>query len=129
MTFVDTNYFLRFLLNDVESQHKIAKKLFVDGLDRKIQLATSLIVYFEIYRVLVSFYKKDKKEISKALRNILKLSFIKIPDREILFESLKVFDSTNFDLEDCFNIAYAKEYGAKEFMTFDQKLAKQFKTF
>jgi len=38
MTFVDTNYFLRFLLADVESQHQTAKELFRNAALGKVKL-------------------------------------------------------------------------------------------
>ena len=58
MVFVDTNYFLRFLLNDVSDQHASARQLFEDGARGVRQLCTSLVVMFEVYWVLSSFSVK-----------------------------------------------------------------------
>ena len=49
MIFVDTNYFVRFLLRDVELQFGKARKLFEDAADGRKVLFTSTIVIFEIY--------------------------------------------------------------------------------
>ena len=57
MIFIDTNYFLRFLLKDNEKQFIEVKKLFEKAILGEIDLYTSLIVIFEIYWVLSSFYK------------------------------------------------------------------------
>lgn len=127
MTFVDTNYFLRFLLNDNEAQHQKATDLFLEGADGKINLITSTIVFFEIYWVLSSFYEKRKTELVEMLEKILNLNFIILSERQILFDSLSLFKRTNFNLEDCYNLYYAKSENVKNFMTFDQKLSKEFK--
>jgi predicted nucleic acid-binding protein len=128
MVFVDTNYFLRYLLNDISEQHTEAKNLFVAGSEGKIELITSLIVFFEIFWVLRSFYEVDKPQLISSLQKILKLSFIQLDEREILLGSLSLFERTNLDLEDCYNVYYAKSRGIKtnDFRTFDKKLEKEF---
>jgi len=44
--FIDTNYFLRFLLKDDEKQFNIVYSLFQKGINREIQLFTSVVVFF-----------------------------------------------------------------------------------
>lgn len=126
MIFVDTNYFLRFLLNDISEQHKQVKNLFLSGSEGKIDLITSTIVIFEIYWVLSSYYEKEKTEIAEVLEKILKLTFIELEERELLLNSLKLFVRADFDLEDCYNLYYAKLQKADSFKTFDKKLEKEF---
>lgn len=127
MTFVDTNYFLRFLLNDISKQHLEAKQLFLEASEGKAKLFTSIIVFFEIYWVFSSYYEKEKLEIVDGLQKILDLKFIILKERQILLNCLAHFKKTNFDLEDCYNFAYAKAKEAKAFKTFDIKLEKEFK--
>lgn len=126
MIFVDTNYFLRFLLKDVENQHQAAKKLFVKGAEGKEYLFTSIIVFFEIYWVLSSFYSKRKHEAARILKDILEMKFIAIDERNILEEAVDIFANNGLDLEDSFNLVCAKEMGCSDFKTFDKKLAKKF---
>lgn len=126
MKFIDTNYFLRFLLNDISEQHKIVKDLFLSASEGKVNLMTSTIVFFEIYWVLSSYYEKEKTEIVEVLQNILKLTFIELEEREILLKSLVLFEKKNLDLEDCFNFYYAKFKNADSFKTFDKRLEKEF---
>lgn len=125
MIFVDTNYFLRFLLKDIEKQHLEAKQLFLDGALGKVKLVSSIIVFFEIGWVLRSIYKKDKSSLSEVLAKILELS-VKFEDHLLLIKSLEYFKKTNLSLEDCFNIAYARSRKVKVFKTFDEKLLKEF---
>ena len=122
--FIDTNYFLRFLLKDDEKQFNIVYSLFQKGINGEIQLFTSVVVFFEIYWVLSSFYKKKKNKIIEFLRNILKLTFIDFENKIILEEAIIFFQKFNLDLEDCYNLAYAKLKKANEFNTFDKILNK-----
>lgn len=56
MMFVDTNYFLRFLLEDNKAQAQKVKQLFeTASRGEGEELTTSLVVFFEIYWVLTSF--------------------------------------------------------------------------
>lgn len=126
MIFVDTNYFLRFLLKDISHEHEKAKQLFLDGAEGKVKLFTSLLVVFEIYWVLSSIYEREKVEIIKTLKEIFDLDFIKIDDKLLMKETLEIYQRTTLDLEDSFNLVYAHSKKAEEFKTFDKKLAKQF---
>lgn len=127
MIFVDTNYFLRLLLSDVTKQHQQAEFLFLQGAAGKLKLFTSTIVIFEIYWVLSSFYQKKKKELAAVLEKIFQLEFIKMDEKNVLQQALVIYKKTNFDLEDGYNLALAKEKAVSRFRTFDQKLAKYFK--
>lgn len=126
MIFVDTNYFLRLLLKDNEEQHELAKQLFLQAQEGKVKLFTSLIVIFEIYWLLTSFYKKSKEDIAKVLSDILSNEFIEIGNRQLFFEAVELYQNTKFDLEDSFNLVYAKSKDATDFKTFDKKLEKKF---
>lgn len=126
MIFLDTNYFLRFLLKDVRNQYFQVKQLMVEAAEGKIQLFTSIIVFFEIYWVLSSYYGKNKLRLVETLRQILALEFIQIEERSIVQNALKLFRKKNLSLEDCYNLAFAKHKKAKEFKTFDKKLARFF---
>ncbi|MEK9201065.1 MAG: PIN domain-containing protein [Patescibacteria group bacterium] len=126
MIFIDTNYFLRFLLADVSDQHIKAKELILSGSHGQKELFTSLLVMFEIYWVLSSFYKKDKQEISSALNDLLDLQFIDIESRDLLSSSLKTYSTSSLDLEDAYNLVYAKSHKAKSLATFDINLQKMF---
>lgn len=126
MIFVDTNYFLRFLLKDNLKQHHQAKELFLEAARGKVKLTTSTIVFFEIYWVFKSYYEKSKDEISQIFQKVLKMDFIQITDKKILQDCLELFNKTNFSLEDCYNFTFAKANKVQEFKTFDEKLAREF---
>lgn len=127
MTFVDTNYFLRFLLADVEAQHVQAKHLFTQGANGETALCTSLVVFLEIYWVLESFYGKRKSELISVLSDILAMRFIEFNERELCVKALNVFASAPISFEDSYNLVYASLLKASDFATFDKKLLKVWK--
>lgn len=127
MIFVDTNYFLRFLLDDNLEQGEIAKKLFRQAARGEKKLISSTIVFFEIYWVLNSYYGRQKEELAKTLSDILAMVFIEFDDREILSDALKRFTKDNLDLEDCYNLHFAKNKKVSDFATFDLDLKKKAK--
>lgn len=129
MIFVDTNYFLRFLLKDVQKQHLKAKELFLKGAKGQLKLFTSSIVIFEIYWVLASLYQKRKDKIIDILKKIFDLEFVEIEGKRLLNQALKIYKKSNLDVEDCYNLALAKEKGIKEFKTFDRRLKKEFDSY
>ncbi|EKD87523.1 MAG: PilT protein [uncultured bacterium] len=126
MIFVDTNYFLRFLLADIIDQHKKAKALFLSAAEGKKKIFTSTIVIFELYWVLTSFYEKNKKNVAQVLKQILNMHFVSIEERDILNMAVDVYQKSALDLEDAYNMVYAKTHEAKMFETFDRKLQKIF---
>lgn len=129
MIFIDTNYFLRLLRDDIKDQHNKAKMLFLKASEGKIELFTSVVVIFEIYWVLSRFYRFEKKEIVKSMKRILSMSFLKIDQSNVFNEALEIYSKTNFDMEDSYNLVFAKRSGAKEFKTFDRKLENYLKRF
>lgn len=124
MEFVDTNYFLRYLLGDNEKQYQIAHDLFKAAISGKTLLFTSTVVFFEIYWVLSTFYKKNKGELWGVLSDVLKMNYIEMDERELLFEALEINKNYNLSLEDCYNLVYARKKGSLSFATFDKKLLK-----
>lgn len=123
MIFVDTNYFLRFLIEDNLQQAEEAKKIFLEGARGDLKLVTSTIVIFEIYWVFKSYYEKNKDEIIKILQKVLAMNFVKMDEKDLLQSALDLFKIENLSLEDCYNLAYARAKKAEAFKTFDVKLA------
>ena len=122
--FIDTNYFLRLFLKDNSHQFKKVYSLFQQAIEQKVILMTSTIVFFEIYWVLSSFYKKNKQKCSLFLQKLLAMEFVEIENKEILIQALKLFQKTALELEDCYNIAYYQNNSLDNFSTFDKKITK-----
>ena len=126
MIFIDTNVFLRFLFADNNKQTEEAKIIFEQASEGKIIVFTSLIVFFEIYWLLKSLFKKSKEEICIILRRILEMRFLIFAEYGTLGKAIDVYQKTNLDLEDSYNLIYAKSNKAIGFKTFDKTLLKRF---
>lgn len=124
MTFVDTNYFVRIIENDNEVQVEEIRRLFVKGANRKVDLVSSTVVLFEIYWLMKTYYGKKKDVLVAVLRDVLDMSFIRWENQRILTESLEMMKKTNYDLEDAYNLVYAKSVGVDKLASFDKKLQK-----
>ncbi|MBI2310868.1 PIN domain-containing protein [Candidatus Collierbacteria bacterium] len=123
--FVDTNYFLRFLLGDNLRQSEAATKLFMAAAKGEVLLASSVVVVFEVYWVLTDYYKIRNEDLAEKLWKVLSLS-VDFENRGILMTAIKEMKGHSFDLEDSFNMNYALSLEVDEFKTFDKKLQRKF---
>ena len=126
IVFVDTNVFLRSVLDDNVEQAKKAGLLFEMAVLNKVELKTTVVVFFEIAWVLSSHYKIIKEDLVVMLLDLLNLktSFV---GKRVYKMSVKNMQKFNYDLEDAFNFYSAKEMEVNEFVTFDAKLEKAWK--
>jgi predicted nucleic-acid-binding protein len=113
---IDTNFIIRYLLNDIEKQFKVAKE-FIEN--NKIFIPNEIIA--ESVYVLEKVYDIPKVEIKKALTALIQYPNISTSNKELLISSLKVYSKTNFDYIDCLLVAY-KEHTNENIKTFDKKL-------
>lgn len=125
--FVDANYFLRLLLKEDEKQFNQVYFLFQKAIKNEVKLCTSVVVLFEIYWVLSSFYKKNKPQVCQHLEKILMMSYIEIEKRETFTYALSIYEKNPLDLEDCYNLAIGEIFNVDEFASFDKKLLKYLK--
>lgn len=125
--FIDANYFLRYFLGDNLTQQKKVIDLFENSKKGQDSLYTNHIVLFEVNWVLSTFYRKTKAEVILALKTILLFKFIRIDNKEIISEAIKLFEKHPISLEDSYHIAYTSQNKISEICTFDKKLKKVFR--
>lgn len=126
MIFVDTNYFLRYLVDDGSPQHLETINFFEFHSKRKNLLTTSVVVFFEIFWTLTSHYQKSKQEAIGILQKLIsKMAFIKFDSHEILANSLERAARGVISLEDCFHLEWARTKGVKDIASFDKKLTRE----
>lgn len=118
---LDTNAFLRFLLNDVSDQAEEVSKLFIKAKVKELEIFIPQIVVFEIEFALDKYYKFPKEEVIDKLSVLLVTSYVKVQDGDIFKEALELFKKTNLDFVDCFLQAYSKHKDSQLF-TFDKDL-------
>ena len=114
MTRLDTNYILRYLLNDDEKMASIAEEVI---LHKEVHIANE--VWAEVVYVLEGVYELEKEEISDVLSSLLKFDTIKVIDKYTLFKALELFAWKKLDFVDCLLCASAS---VDEILTFDKKL-------
>lgn len=124
--YLDTNFFLRFILADNPTQLTQVKELFNKTGRHNQKLESSTVVFFEINWVLKSFYQQPKSVIITTLEDILKIETVNFQEKNILNQTLVFYTQLNLDLEDCYHLAYCFEKEIKQIATFDKKLKDSF---
>jgi predicted nucleic-acid-binding protein len=120
---LDTNTFLRFLLNDIPEQSDEVSQLLSKAKRREINIYIPQIVIFEIEFALDKYYQFPKEEIVDKLGTLLATPYVNIQDSEIFQDALELFSIKNIDFGDCFLHSNSKVINSKLF-TFDKDLQK-----
>ena len=119
--FVDTNLFIRYLINDIPSQIDKVENLFDLAKKGDVRLITGPPVFFEMAWTLKSFYKMGRKRIYEYLSSILGLPGLEVTDLDILEEALELFYHTSSDFSDAYIAISSKRVGAESVATFNVK--------
>lgn len=127
MIFVDTNYFLRFLVDNGTEQYHKSSDLISQATRGDIQLSTDIIVIFEIYWVLGDVYDYNDSQIKSALLQICNFDFLIIDEKPILLKAISNIEKFNGDLEDSYHYFFCQSQKITNIATFDKKFASKFK--
>ncbi len=122
----DTNFYLRFILQDNPKQFKIVNEFLRKAQQRKIKIVFLSEVILEMEFVLRSVYLFSRPELTKALAGLLKVDYLAIEERDLWLETFEIFSKSSLSLFDIFLFFKAKSRKA-EVLTFDKdfrKLAK-----
>ena len=124
MISIDTNYLLRFLTHDVESQFNEVKKIISDD---RVDIYISSIVLAETVHVLENHhYKVDKSDAIDAIINLLLNKNIKT---EIFMnDALEIYRNESISFYDSL-IAAESIHKNLDLKTFDKKLDKVYKKY
>ena len=116
MTRIDTNYIVRYLVNDNVEMADIAENILTNEV-----VFISHEVLAEVVYVLMGVYSISKVEISNMLISLISFENINTLDDEVTIKSFEIFKEKNIDFVDCLLCAYSKNDTIK---TFDKKLLK-----
>ena len=119
--FVDTNLFIRYLINDIPSQIDKVEVLFDLAEKGELRLVTGPPVFFEMAWTLKSFYNMSRKRIYECLSSILGLPGLEVTDLDILEEALELFFRTSSDFSDAYIAVLSRKIGAESVATFNAK--------
>jgi uncharacterized protein len=120
MRFVDTNVFLRFLINDAPEKADACEMLFKKAIQGGEALFTTEMVIAEIIWVLQSYYGLSMKEVREKVEKILNTKNLECPNREIIINALAVSEQSNIDYIDAYNAFILKMNGITELYSYDR---------
>lgn len=120
---IDTNAILRFILKDVSTQHIEIYELIKKAKNKKLRIIIPEIVVFETYFTLKSYYEYEKEALLKVLESLLSSDYLKVENKKIFMEAIKIYKTSNLEFVDCFLVSNSKALDMDLF-TFDRNLKK-----
>ena len=112
----DTNYIVRYLINDNIKMADVAEEILT-----KKSVFISNEILAEVAYVLLGVYKISKEDISNQLLELIDFENISVSNSRVVRQSLEIFKTKNLDFVDCLLCAYSNQ---DEIVTFDKKLNK-----
>ena len=110
---IDTNYLLRYVLNDIPEQAEKAAAVIMQGAEIYPEIVPEAVY------VLQKIYKIERKDVSAALLDVL--DDVSVERKRQIQEALVLYGRTNLDYVDCLLLS-GFLYDRKDFATFDKKL-------
>ena len=120
MRFVDTNVFLRFLVNDDQAKADACETLFRNAIVGDESLCTSDMVIAEIIWVLESYYELKKADVRDCVEKILNTRNMHCPNRELIISALSIYVEKNIDFIDAYNTFILRRDGINEIYSYDK---------
>lgn len=119
---LDTNAFLRYILNDIAKQADEVEAVFTLVKRLQAQVTIPLEVFLEAAYVLTRVYGYTRVMIQKSCREFFSIPGLDIPDRFMLEKAYTLWvEHRGVSLSDTVLLQMAKTSG-KELLTFDRKL-------
>ncbi len=122
MRYIDTNIILRFF-----TEEKPSKKLidFFERLQKGEERVKCLdMVFFQVIFVLKSYYKAEKCEIVKGMKELLYFKGLRVRDRQTLERTLELWETHPDDIIDCYIVANMEKEDEREIYSFDKKISR-----
>lgn len=118
--FFDTNFLLRFYLDDEPSLATKAKKMIEAAMEGTLLLITDLIVVCEMVWVMDSFYQMKKEDIVEKITNLYETPGIIVLNGEILPNALIAYIERNIDFTDAIIGVSAIHHNVNYLSSFDK---------
>lgn len=120
MQFIDTNVFLRYLIQDDEKKANNSLQLLKKIEINEEKVTTSSLVIFETIFTLSSFYKVSRLEIKKLLLPIIRLRGLRLENKEIFEIALESYSKNTISFADTYNVCLMKSLGISEIYSYDE---------
>ena len=113
---IDTNYIVRYLVNDNIEMADIAEGILIS---KNVFISNEILA--EVVYVLLGVYKISKIDISNQLLELIDFDNISVSNMKVVKQTFEIFKTKNLDFVDCLLCAYSNQ---DEIVTFDKKLNK-----
>lgn len=120
--FVDTNGFVRFLVDDDPQKSARSGELLARAEQGSIELMTSEAVVFEIVQVLSRVYRMERILIATVVSSLLENRGLRVDHKSALVDAFEIYASTNLDYTDCLAIQHARRVGDVAVYSYDRGL-------
>jgi len=120
VAFLDTNVFLRHLLQDHQNQSLRATAYFAQIEGGEIQVQISDTVIFETVFTLERTYKQSKRRIREILLPLIDLPGIVLPSKGRMRQAFDFYVDKNISFADALHASVALSFNLKEIVTFDR---------
>jgi len=118
--FVDTNIFLRHLLQDLPDQSPRATAYLRRIHRGDVQAETSTTVFTEVIFTLERSYKTPKADIRNLIVDLLAIEGLYVANGSLVREALDIYVDKNVSFADAFNAAQMTRRGISEVVSFDR---------
>lgn len=118
---IDTNWILRYLLNDIPVQAQIVEDYFQKAKLGEITITVPMLVFVELDYALSKLYKFRKTNIIEKIGYILEQTYLEIENKLLIQEALKLYSRKNISFVDAIFCSQARLEG-KKLLTFDKRL-------
>jgi predicted nucleic acid-binding protein len=120
MQFIDTNIFLRYLVQDDEKKANNSLQLLKKIEVNQEKVTTSSLVIFETIFTLSSFYKVSRLEIKKLLLPIIRLRGLRLENKDIFEIALEFYSKNTLSFADTYNVCLMKSLDISEIYSYDE---------
>ena len=118
--FVDTNVFLRHVMEDHALHSPLAKAFFVRVERGEVRARTADTVIFEAVFTLEKQYRKSRDEIRENLLLLLELPAIELPEKHRVRRAFDLYVDINISFADAYHVALMEQLGIEEIASFDK---------
>lgn len=118
---IDSNYLLRYLLNDIPSQADTVERYFRQAKSGSIVVSVSILAFVECAYILLNLYKLSKLEVVEMLMKFVNIPYLEIEQRNLIMKAFLLYKDISVSFVDALFFIEAHESG-RELLTFDKKL-------
>lgn len=121
MPALDTNVFVRYLVQDDREQLEAAKRLITRCIDNGQTIFVPVTVVLELEWVLRSNFEFAKDDVVHVLASLLSAAELNFESERALEVALQLFRDGTVDFADCVHVALALQAGQQPLWTFDKR--------